>query len=221
MTEEEYYVKHIKAGKDYHKKIVSHRTARILELIEKDDKFFGSTEPYGISFISLLCGLIRPKKILEIGTLIGYSTITLADVIDDDLLKIISVELDEKKLSKANSHIKLAGFDDKVELLLGDSIDEKIIEKINCEKPFDFVYLDGSHNYTHLKKELDVYWPMITKNGFLICHDSSEHAQKFDEKNEGGVRKALLEWSKEKKQCIFFDPPLWSSVGLFLAIKNS
>ena len=220
MTEE-YYLKHIEAGKDYHKKIVSNRVVRILELVEKDEKFFGSTEPYGISFISLLCGLIRPKKILEIGTLVGYTTIILADIINDELQKIVSVELEENKIPKAKRYIKLAGFDDKVELLHGDSLEEKIIEKINREKPFDFVYLDGSHNYNHVKKELDVYWSMITKNGFLICHDSSKHAQKFDEKNEGGVRKALLEWSKEKKQCIFFDPPMWSSVGLFLAIKNS
>ncbi len=92
--------------------------------------------------ISILAQSIGAKKILEIGTLGGYSTIWLARALPTDG-KLISLEIDPKHAEVARKNIARAGLADKAEVRLGRAIDS--LPKIAAEgiAPFDFVFIDA------------------------------------------------------------------------------
>ena len=80
----------------------------------------------------------HPKKILEIGTAIGYSALLMA-LHGDAETRILSLERNEGRFTKAREFIDRSPYRDSIELRLGDAAKE--LEGL--EGPFDFVFLDG------------------------------------------------------------------------------
>ena len=92
--------------------------------------------------ISILAQSIGARKILEVGTLGGYSTIWLARALPADG-KLISLEIDPKHAEVARANVARAGLADKVDIRLGKAIDN--LPKIVAEGlgPFDLVFIDA------------------------------------------------------------------------------
>jgi predicted O-methyltransferase YrrM len=80
----------------------------------------------------------KPKRILEIGTLIGYSAVLLGKELGKDA-DFITIEIDADEVETARENIKRAGIPPKVEVTVGDAIEE--IPKLKGS--FDFVFLDA------------------------------------------------------------------------------
>ena len=57
------------------------------------------------------------------------------------------------------------------------------------------VLIDSSHQYAHTLAELDLWSGAVAPGGILLLHDTSPFASDFDSTNEGGVHRALSEWS--------------------------
>jgi len=92
--------------------------------------------------LELLAKSHGAKRILEIGTLGGYSTIWLARSLDDSG-RLISLELEQKHADVARSNIERAGLGSLVEIRVGpaaDSLRALINEKV---EPFDFIFIDA------------------------------------------------------------------------------
>ena len=68
-------------------------------------------------------------------------------------------------------------------------------------EPLDFVYVDGNHSYSFVKKDLEIYWSKIRKNGMLGGHDYV--------KNCVGVVKAVNEFASERKLELITVYPDW------------
>ena len=93
-------------------------------------------------FLYMLAKVHRAKRILEIGTLGGYSTIWLARALPEDG-KLITMEIDPKHAAVAQSNLGRAGLSKKVELLVGNALDLlPDLEKRN-ESPFDLSFIDA------------------------------------------------------------------------------
>jgi len=92
--------------------------------------------------LQVLAQLHGARKILEIGTLGGYSTIWMARALPDDG-RLISLEIDPKHAEVAQASLARAGVADKVEIRLGAAIDT--LEKLAAEGagPFDLVFIDA------------------------------------------------------------------------------
>jgi predicted O-methyltransferase YrrM len=86
-----------------------------------------------------MCGA---KKILEIGTLGGYSTIWLARALPADG-KLITLEFEEKHANVAKANFARAGLADKIDLRLGRAIET--LPKLQAENrgPFDLFFIDA------------------------------------------------------------------------------
>eukprot|EP01031_Cornospumella_fuschlensis_P040626 gene40626-49532_t len=56
------------------------------------------------------------------------------------------------------------------------STSDKCMERMRKEK-FDFIYLDGAHDYENVKKELPLAWPLIKPGGVLAGHDYCNHGE--------------------------------------------
>lgn len=79
----------------------------------------------------------RPRRILEIGTAIGYSALLLAERFPE--AAVDTVELDEKRRARALRAVEEAGAAGRVRCLAGDAVE--VIPRLTG--PYDFLYLDG------------------------------------------------------------------------------
>jgi len=93
-------------------------------------------------FLHLLARLSNAKKILEIGTLGGYSTIWLARALPPDG-KIISLEVDPKHAAVAQKNVNHAGLGALVEIRIGKAIEELPKLLGENEGPFDMIFIDA------------------------------------------------------------------------------
>ena len=81
---------------------------------------------------------IKPKRILEVGTLIGYSAVLMGKELDSDA-HMITIEIHANEAKIAEENIKKAAISPKIEVIVGDAI--KVIPKL--KGPFDLVFIDA------------------------------------------------------------------------------
>lgn len=89
-------------------------------------------------FIKTILKIQKPKKILEIGTAIGFSSIFFASCTEDS--KIITIEIDEDMVDIARSNIIKYGFEDRIEVIEANALEA--IPKL--DESYDFVFIDAA-----------------------------------------------------------------------------
>ncbi len=99
----------------------------------------GVAPPQG-KFLNLLARIHGAKRILEIGTLAGYSTIWLARALPADG-KLITLEYDQRHADVATANIANAGFADLVEVRVGKALDS--LPDLVDHGPFDLFFIDA------------------------------------------------------------------------------
>jgi len=119
-------------------------------------------------FLNLLAKLSRAKKILEVGTLAGYSTIWMAKALPEDG-KLISLEIDPHHAAVAKKNIDRAGLSSKVEVREGKAIE--LLPQLVKENagPFDMIFIDADKPpYTEYFE-----WALkLSRSGTLIIADN-------------------------------------------------
>lgn len=88
--------------------------------------------------LHLLVGALPARRVLEIGTAIGYSTLWMARALPAGGT-IITMELDAERASAARRNLQEAGVGDRVSVMVGDAA--RLIAKVSG--PFDLVFQDG------------------------------------------------------------------------------
>ncbi len=140
-------------------------------------------------FLYLLMKMIRAKRVLEIGTLAGYSTIWMARALPEGV-RITTLEISEKHADEAKSNYKKAGLEDKIELMLGSALES--LDKLQFEK-FDFVFIDAdkenSCNY------FDKVFGLMNKGGIIACDNTLKFGRVVDE-NPDDSTKGILKYNK-------------------------
>lgn len=117
--------------------------------------------------LELLLQLIRlhkPKRILEIGTAIGYSALCMHDTCPD--AEIITLEKNEDMYALAIDHIRKYRKKDQIRLIKGDALDSiKKLEETNHS--FDFVFIDAAKG--QYKRFVEAVEPLLTKGSLIVC----------------------------------------------------
>ncbi|MFC0014913.1 MULTISPECIES: O-methyltransferase [Allobacillus] len=116
----------------------------------------------GIQFIKQLIRIHRPKKILEIGTAIGYSAIQMAKV--DSSIQITTLEVDETRYRQAMKNIQTLNYENQIKAIHQDAIDY-LKERTEAEQ-FDFVLIDAAKGKN--KDFVNYTAPFLKKNGLLV-----------------------------------------------------
>ena len=93
-------------------------------------------------FLRLLVRAIQAKRILEIGTLGGYSAIWMARALPDDG-RLISLEISEQHAAVARGNIARAGLDRIVDVRVAPALDTLARLKADGEEAFDLVFIDA------------------------------------------------------------------------------
>jgi caffeoyl-CoA O-methyltransferase len=101
-----------------------------------------SVSPNQGKFLQVLAKTCNAKKILEIGTLVGYSTIWMARALPKNG-KLISLEFEPLHARVAKNNIQKAGLDHIVEIRIGKALDLLPQIELNQEGPFDMIFIDA------------------------------------------------------------------------------
>jgi predicted O-methyltransferase YrrM len=100
--------------------------------------------------LATLVAAKRPRRVLEVGTAIGYSTIHMARELPPGA-RIVTLERDPARIAQAREFWARAGVADRIELVEGDALES--IGRL--EGPFDLAFLDAG------KTEIDAYLELL------------------------------------------------------------
>jgi predicted O-methyltransferase YrrM len=133
-------------------------------------------------FLMLLAQSIGARRILEIGTLAGYSAIWLARALPSEG-RLLTLEVDPLHASVARENIARAGLSAVVEVRLGPALDTLTAIRDGCAAPFDLIFIDAD------KPSYPLYLPLalalshvgtviiadnVVRKGAVIDADSSD-----------------------------------------------
>lgn len=127
-------------------------------------------------YLKILIMIKRPKRILGIGTSIGYSTTSMAKAVKSFGGKITTVEYDEKVAKQAKGNFERTGVSDYIKILIGDA--KEIVPKL--EGGYDLIFQDVDKRlYPELYKECI---RLLNPDGIFIAEDTLFPVIDLDEK---------------------------------------
>ncbi|CAN5262832.1 O-methyltransferase [soil metagenome] len=112
--------------------------------------------------LSLISQMIRPRKILEIGTFTGYSAICMAEGLQENGT-LVTIDKNEELEDLVKKYFQEAGLADKINFLIGNALD--IIPKLKGY--FDLVFIDADKaNYQNY---FNLVIDKVASGGFIIA----------------------------------------------------
>ena len=163
----------------------------VLQKIEKQEKF-EQENPHEIPnsekllaigrdtgiFYNILLHTMKAKNILEIGMSTGYSTMWFADAISKTNGKIITIDVDQKKIERAKKNFKETRLDNFIEIRKGDALEvlSEISKEKNFQDFFDFVFIDADKE--RYIQYFDSVFPLV-KPGGVIGADNILYPERF------------------------------------------
>ena len=115
--------------------------------------------------LSMISHMIRPKRILELGTFTGYSALCLAEGLAEDGT-LVTIEHNDELEDTIRRNLSRSPLADRIELRIGDC---KLVIG-DLEGPFDLVFIDAD------KREycayLDLVFPLVPVGGFILADNT-------------------------------------------------
>lgn len=118
-------------------------------------------ESTGIEVMLQMMKIQKPKRILEIGTAIGYSALRMAEALPDS--QIVTIEIDESKIEKAQHYIQQAGAEKRISIIHGNALD--VLETVSSFAPFDAIFIDAAKG--QYKKFFEMYSKFLPASGCI------------------------------------------------------
>jgi predicted O-methyltransferase YrrM len=188
------------------------------------DRFGGLIRPAQIrSEITDLAAIVKdlkPKTVMEIGTANGGSLFLFSRLADPNAT-IVSVDLPGGRFGggypawkiKLYQAFHLSG--QKMDLLRVDSHSSETLEKVKNifhGVPVDFLFIDGDHTYQGVKKDFELYSPLVRKGGVIAFHDIVIHPRGID----CDVDKLWNEIKKSDSRELIGSPNQnWAGIGVY------
>jgi predicted O-methyltransferase YrrM len=168
-------------------------------------------EPEVAKAICLLIRLMGAKRVLELGTCIGYSGIWIAESLKVTGGKLTTIDYDERLIKEARSNFAAAGVTEFVDFIEGDIL--RIMDKFE-DGCFDMVVQDCKKS---LYPELIEQCIRVTRKGGMIVADDTLYRPK-------GITEKLSAHTHKYNEMVFGDKRLYSTIinagdGVTLSLK--
>nr|WP_191868124.1 O-methyltransferase [Blautia glucerasea] len=171
------------------------------------------------SFIKMLLALQRPKRILEVGTAIGFSTLLMCEYGPADV-QITTIENYEKRIPLAKENFRKAGQESKITLLEGDAT--KILAGLSGS--YDLIFMDAAKGqYIHWLPDVI---RLLKKGGVLLSDNVLQDGNLIEshyivERRDRTIYKRMREYLYQLKH----DPLLETSIlplgdGVTVSVKK-
>ncbi|WP_224428006.1 O-methyltransferase [Cytobacillus oceanisediminis] len=155
---------------DYMENLIPARSNQISEIEQyAKENEVPIMELIGIEALLQLLRIQQPKKILEVGTAIGYSALRMAEVLPSS--QIITIERDEQRHLVAKENVKKLKRESQIVLLYGDALElESIVKQYG---PFDAIFIDAAKG--QYQKFFDLYSQFLTNDGIVYTDNILFH----------------------------------------------
>ena len=149
------------------------------EALEDRLQRFRNVEPETAELLGVLVRSMQAKRVLEIGTSNGYSTIWLADAAEAVGGSVLSLEVEPERTALARENLAEAGVGGFVELRTADAGEALAAF---ADAAYDLVFLDAE------RPAYVGYWPQLVRilrpNGLLVVDNTLSHANQLVEFSE-------------------------------------
>lgn len=186
------------------------KAENVLKSIEEIGKkqFIPSIGPIKGKIIAEIIKKHKPKCILEIGTLYGYSAILMANLVaNDNYGKVVTIEVDKAFADVAKRNIQDAGFQEKIDIIVGNALE--VIPRLGCK--FDLLFLDAAKDEYLRYLNLAEAKNLIEKGDIVIADNvgvsRNEMLDYLDYVRNSGIYKSetietMLEFTDDVKDAI-------------------
>ena len=116
--------------------------------------------------LSMLSRMIRPKRILELGTFTGYSALCLAEGLGEDG-RLITIEHNDELEETIRRNLSLSPLNEKIELVIGDATEELSAMSRQPSEEFDLVFIDADKR--QYSAYLDLVYPLVKVGGWILA----------------------------------------------------
>ena len=139
--------------------------------------------------LSMISHMIRPQRILEIGTYTGYSAVCLAEGLQENG-KLITIDINEELEDRVRDYFAASSYSNKIEYKIGNAVE--VIPALN--ETFDLVFIDAD------KERYSVYFDLVIdkvrNGGFILADNVLWSGKVLDTKPDKDTR-AILEFNKK------------------------
>ncbi|NNU83081.1 O-methyltransferase [Geobacillus sp. BMUD] len=119
-------------------------------------------DPMSMEVLLFILKLIKPRRILEIGTAIGYSAIRMAKALPD--ARIVTVEKDRERYERACFYIEKTNTERQIKAVLGDAL--AVVDDVAATAPFDALFIDAAKG--QYERFFTLYEPFVVAGGLII-----------------------------------------------------
>ena len=201
----------------------------IRALLPKGDDYITSLEEYALEhnvpivhpevaqMLKVLVRMNKPKRILEVGTAIGYSASIMASVMDTG--EIITIEKNKDIIDLAKKNIKEMGLEERITIIEGDA--EDVLS--NLEGKFDFIFLDASKG--HYKEFFSKFIDKLNEGGIVVSDNILFKGMVATDELVIRRKKTIVKRMRDYLEYISNEPSLETSVipigdGLAISYKK-
>ena len=118
-------------------------------------------------FLSFLSRLIRPIRILELGTFAGFSALCLAEGLQPGG-KVVTIEKNDELEDFIRENLALSPLGEQVELHIGSTRD--VLPTLPTEELFDLVFIDADkREYVH---DYELLFPLVKSGGIILADNT-------------------------------------------------
>jgi len=142
-------------------------------------------------FLYLLTKLFKPKKILEIGTFTGLSSLSMCIGLENDS-KITTLDKNKETSLVAKNFFEKAKVSDQIDIIIDEAVNS-INKLITQKKLFDLIFIDADkENY---KKYYELSFNLLKKDGFIIIDNVLWHGEVVDKKNKEHLTEIIRDFN--------------------------
>lgn len=173
------------------------------------------------SFLKVLLAMKKPKRILEVGTAVGFSALLMSEYAPADC-QITTIEKYEKRIPIARENFKRAGKETQITLLEGDAME--ILKGLTGS--FDFIFMDAA------KGQYIYYLPevlrLLEKDGVLVSDNVLQEGEIIEsrfavERRNRTIHSRMREYLYELKHHSLLETsiiPLGDGVSVSIKVRE-
>jgi len=147
-----------------------------------------------------LLRIIKPKRILEIGAAIGYSSIRMAEALPST--EIVTIERHQERYDKALEFIAKAEKNKQIEILFGDALE--LVSTAIQKGPYDVIFIDAAKG--QYKRFFQNYEPAIANGGVIITDNVLFKGLVVEDRIENRRRRQLVDKIRVYNEWLMSNP---------------
>ena len=145
--------------------------------------------------IKMLTRMVKPRRVLELGTFSGYSALCLAEGLADDDCRVDTIEINDEQEDFINEHLAMSPYGKRVTVHIGDA--REIVPALGTH--FDLVFIDA--NKRQYVEYYELVMEYLNSGGFIIADNTLWAGKVVDPKAQREAQtRGILDFNERVKQ---------------------